>query len=252
MSRSIIVCLPALKFSFEKGGTIGVVAPELLHYITYLQNLDRYVGLAIWALGRWSCDHLAGRTKSAQQSIGFRFNPSLAVIPYQRIRPMVINKSCTRSAIIKSASHRPLNGPAQIVQGLFAITLGSFILSGEKLFVQVIARNFHKKSYEDRILVQKHDIGILVTLYANSHDIGRTDTMDHTFDGITLASSGRYIKKALRGVKKAAQTGATAIGTVTRPDYSNGRFLLMHLWITRLLQRLPAKDFYSPTAQHPW
>ena len=56
-------------------------------------------------------------------------------------------------------------------------------------------------------------IKVLTILYVNSHDIGRSDTLD----GAGRSSSpnpSKIFKSALRGVKKVAQTGATALGTV--------------------------------------
>lgn len=52
-----------------------------------------------------------------------------------------------------------------ITQGLFGIFIILIILLVEKLLIQIIAHNFHTRSYEDRIIEQKFQIGALVNLY---------------------------------------------------------------------------------------
>ncbi|GAA5874058.1 hypothetical protein JCM8547_004817 [Rhodosporidiobolus lusitaniae] len=160
--------------------TIGIIAPELRHYIAYVKAVQFFAGAAGWALANW-----------------------ISFLP-----------------LIKS---RALNGNSQstlslITQGLFGIFLVLVILLVEKLVIQVIAHNFHKKSYEDRIVEQKFQIASLVSLYLNSRDIGRNDTLD---GGMGRPKNKRQVsdptllvKKALKGAQKVAQTATTVIGTV--------------------------------------
>jgi len=82
------------------------------------------------------------------------------------------------------------------------------------VIIQAIARNFHKKSYEDRIAVQKRQIRALTVLYVNSHDLGRSDTLDGGASRSGSPNPSKIFKSALKGVRKVAQTGATALGTV--------------------------------------
>lgn len=96
----------------------------------------------------------------------------------------------------------------------FGIFISACILLGEKLLIQVIARNFHKKSYEDRIIVQKQQLRQLTILYVNSRDIGRTDTLDGAGAKNGSPNPSKIFKSALKGVRRVAQTGATALGTV--------------------------------------
>ena len=96
----------------------------------------------------------------------------------------------------------------------FGILISACILLGEKLLIQVIARNFHKKSYEDRIVVQKQQLRFLTVLYVNSRDIGRTDTLDGAGARSGSPNPSKIFKSALKGVRRVAQTGATALGTV--------------------------------------
>ncbi len=101
------------------------------------------------------------------------------------------------------------------------------------------AHNFHKKSYEDRIVEQKFQINALVSLYLkfvllpcflppflrltflllSSRDIGRSDTLDGGSFGRPknkrqVSDPTLLVKQALKGAKKVAQTATTVIGTV--------------------------------------
>ncbi|GAA6033047.1 hypothetical protein JCM8097_000117 [Rhodosporidiobolus ruineniae] len=160
--------------------TIGVVAPEARHYIAYLKAVQFYVGAAAWACASW-----------------------VAFLPL------------IRRHNVDSSSNNTLG---QITQGLFGIFICLVILLLEKLVVQIIAHNFHKKSYEDRILEQKFQIGVLTTLYLNSRDIGRNDTLDGAMgrpkNKRQLSDPTLLVKKALKGAQRVAQNATTVIGTV--------------------------------------
>lgn len=159
--------------------SIGVIAPELKHHIEYLNRTKRFLALVGWALVNW-----------------ITFN----VIVNQQGNP---DKS--------QGSGRITN---QIVRGWFAIFIDCCILLGEKLVIQIIARNFHKTSYEDRISAQKYQIRVLTKLYVNSRDIGRSDTLDGAKGRSASPNASRILKAALSNVKKAAQASATPIGLV--------------------------------------
>lgn len=76
---------------------------------------------------------------------------------------------------------------------------------------------FHRDSYEDRLREQKFNVKCLTTLYINSSDIpGRTDTLRDNDSGKTRGSQlpKVAIRKALRGLREAAQTTTTALGNV--------------------------------------
>lgn len=91
---------------------------------------------------------------------------------------------------------------------LFGLFLCSLVIGAEKLVVQLIAYRFHQDSYEDRLREQKLQIRSLVTLYINSHDIpGRRDTL--TENSFGSRDPRKAIKKALKGLKTAAQTTTT-------------------------------------------
>ncbi|GAA5946137.1 hypothetical protein JCM3765_000131 [Sporobolomyces pararoseus] len=160
--------------------TLGVIAPELRHYITYIKATEFYVGAAGWALANW-----------------------ISFLP-------LINGHTTSS---KSSNTLRL-----MTQGLFGIFIVLMLLLGEKLVIQIIAHNFHKKSYEDRIQEQKFQINSLVALYLNSRDIGRSDTLDGAMkrpkNKRLNSDPTLLVKKAVKATKKVAQTATTVIGTV--------------------------------------
>ncbi|GAA5928375.1 hypothetical protein JCM3775_000591 [Rhodotorula graminis] len=165
--------------------TLGIVAPELRHYIAYLKAVRFYVGLAGWALAMW-----------------------ISFLP-------LVNGRAVRGSDGTVPSQSTLS---LITQGLFGIFLNLVILLVEKLIVQIIAHNFHKRSYEDRIVEQKFQISSLIALYLNSRDIGRSDTLDGAMgrprNKRQTSDPTLLIKKALKGAQKAAQTATTVIGTV--------------------------------------
>lgn len=103
---------------------------------------------------------------------------------------------------------------SQITKGLFAIWLCSIILLVEKFIIQVIAYNFHKTSYADRIAENKFAVRALVTLYLNSRDIGRSDTLDGGYREKDKVDPKKILKKGLKGARKVVQGTSTALGTV--------------------------------------
>lgn len=114
-----------------------------------------------------------------------------------------------------NASDATISTLSQITKGLFAIWICAIILLVEKLVIQVVAYNFHKTSYADRIAENKFAVRSLVTLYLNSRDIGRSDTLDGAAirDKEKLDPS-KILKRGLKGAKKIVTGTSTALGTV--------------------------------------
>ncbi|BGP00641.1 hypothetical protein NBRC10513v2_006440 [Rhodotorula toruloides] len=204
--------------------TLGVVAPELRHYIAYVKAIRFYASLAGWALANW-----------------------ISFLPLIR-RHEQSNKSDNTLYLI--------------TQGLFGIFIILVILLIEKLIIQIIAHNFHKRSYEDRIIEQKFQIGALVNLYLNSRDIGRSDTLDGAFkrprNKRQVSDPTLLIKKALKGAQKAAQTATTMIGTVAseiagervlQPN-SPPSMVTSALQSTNKTRQLARRIYYSFTPQY--
>lgn len=158
--------------------TLGVVAPDMKHYIAYVRALQFYAGAALWGLVTW-----------------------ISFLPVVKSRAENDHSSSTLAIITK------------FWFGLFIVLV---ILLAEKLVIQVVAYNFHKRSYEDRILEQKGYIKSVTRLYQNSRDIGRSDTLDGGLirPGNKRMASSDVLKKALKGAKKVAQTATSVVGTV--------------------------------------
>lgn len=74
---------------------------------------------------------------------------------------------------------------------------------------------FHRDSYADRLAEQKANLKALTTLYIHTHDIpGRRDTLTDTSTVASANSSKVAIRKALKGIKSAAQSTTNALGNV--------------------------------------
>ncbi|THH00782.1 hypothetical protein EW026_g1806 [Hermanssonia centrifuga] len=161
--------------------TLGVVAVGARRYIDWLEALHRYVALFGWTLAIW-----------------ISFQP-------------LIN---TRQS--KSADQSAVNIIDTAAKLLFAFFLCAAVLLGEKFSIQWIAGKFHERSYAERIADQKFALRVLSTLYRHSHDIpGRIDTLkDGVHDKRASMAPKRFLKKAFKGVKSAATTTTTALGTV--------------------------------------
>ncbi|CAL1707549.1 unnamed protein product [Somion occarium] len=161
--------------------TLGVVAVASRRYIDWLDVLHRYVALLGWTFTIW-----------------VSFQP-------------VINTRQEANASDSSVSI--INTIAKL---LFAFFLCAAVLAFEKFSIQWIAGKFHERSYAERIQAQKFAVGVLVTLYRHSNDIpGRSDTLkDGSADKRMTMNPKKFLKKALKGVRKAATTTTTALGNV--------------------------------------
>ncbi|WVN85447.1 uncharacterized protein L203_100593 [Cryptococcus depauperatus CBS 7841] len=162
--------------------TVAAIIPSAKQLTDIIAALDRYFKLIFWCLAIW---------------ISFT--------------PLIINHF---SGDPNGASKSNLSTIAKLLFGLF---LCSIILCAEKLVVQLIALQFHRDSYEDRLADQKIAVRALTYLYTNSHDIpGRSDTL--TDDQSTKTKGSQVpkvaIRKALKGLREAAQTTTTALGNV--------------------------------------
>lgn len=114
-----------------------------------------------------------------------------------------------------ASTDRSVHVISLIARLLFASFLCSAILLFEKFSIQWIAGKFHERSYAERIADQKFAVKALVTLYLNSSDTGRSDTLDTKANFI---NPKKLFKRALKGVRVAATTTTTAFGNVAVRD----------------------------------
>ncbi|KAL1942695.1 hypothetical protein VTO73DRAFT_4935 [Trametes versicolor] len=164
-------------------GTIGVIIVNSRKYIEWFDALRRYAAFMAWSI--------------------------TVFVSYQ---PLINSTQSTDD----SSSQRAVDTLSKL---LFALMLSACVLFAEKLSIQFIAGKFHERSYADRITSQKFAVRVLVTLYQHSTDIPwRADTLRD--GGATdpkrksTFNPQKVFKKALKGVRSAATTTTTVLGTV--------------------------------------
>ncbi|KAI0769601.1 Mechanosensitive ion channel-domain-containing protein [Trametes elegans] len=176
-SLAAFMILPAVLRS-----TIGVIVVNARKYIDWFQVLYRYAAFAAWSIVVW--------------------------VSYQPL----INRTQGEAS---DSSVQAINTLAKL---LFAMTLCACILFVEKLAIQFIAGKFHERSYADRIAAQKFAMKVLVTLYQHSTDQPwRSDTLrDGPSDPKrkSMFNPQKAFKKTLKGIRSAATTTTTVLGTV--------------------------------------
>ncbi|RXK40282.1 serine/threonine protein kinase [Tremella mesenterica] len=180
VSTAVFLMLPSIWRN-----TVGSIIPTARAYTDVVRNLGFYAKLIAWTLANW---------------ISFT--------------PLLINHYTGDQS---ATSRNDLTTFANVLFGIFLCTI---VLAVEKLIIQLIALQFHRDSYEDRLKEQKMNVRCLTTLYINSHDIpGRMDTLTDGASGSTGRTRATKIpqiaiRKALRGLKSAAQNTTTALGNV--------------------------------------
>ncbi|KAI0371035.1 hypothetical protein BV20DRAFT_942709 [Pilatotrama ljubarskyi] len=165
--------------------TVGVVILTVRKYSDWLEVLHRYAAFATWTI--------------------------VIFVSYQ---PLINATQRTDN----STSQQSVDTMSKL---LFALMLSACVLFGEKLAIQFIAAKFHERSYADRISEQKFAVRVLVTLYQHSTDIPwRSDTLRDGAAGSggdkhkSVFNPQKVFKKALKGVRSAATTTTTVLGTV--------------------------------------
>ncbi|RPD63790.1 hypothetical protein L227DRAFT_496301 [Lentinus tigrinus ALCF2SS1-6] len=163
--------------------TIGVIIVAARKYIDWFEVLYRYGAFFGWSLAVW--------------------------ISYN---PLINGRQVTNN----SSSQQTIDTLGKL---LFGLMICAALLFGEKVSIQWIAGKFHERSYAERIADQKFAIRVLVTLYQHSTDIPwRSDTLRDGPSGDskrkTMLNPQRIFKRALKGVRNAATTTTTVLGTV--------------------------------------
>lgn len=116
-------------------------------------------------------------------------------------------------------------------QILAALCVTALVYLIEKTFIQFIAVNFHKVSYEERIRKNKASVHILARLYEQSRALFPTFTHDFAFEDDMLLNmkAGRHghhhnvsgtatptMKAVLGGAKKAVNKATSAFGSAAQ------------------------------------
>ena len=129
-------------------------------------------------------------------------------------------------------------------QILAAITVTASIYLLQKTFIQFVAVNFHKVSYEERILKNKAAVHILARLYEQSKALFPNFTQDFEYDdgvlmGKVARTEGTYngsgtttptMRAVLGGAKKAVNKATSAFGSAA--------------------QEITGKQIFQPTAPY--
>jgi hypothetical protein len=101
-------------------------------------------------------------------------------------------------------------------QILAALTVTALIYVIQKTFIQFVAVNFHKVSYEQRIKDNKKAVHILARLYEQSRDLFPTFTNDFRNDDEILMSPRRHKKGNASGSGTATPTVRQVLGNAKK------------------------------------
>ena len=114
-------------------------------------------------------------------------------------------------------------------QILAALVVTALVYLIEKTFIQFIAVNFHKVSYEERIRKNKASVHILARLYEQSRALFPTFTQDFAFEDTVLLNMKRRpghkntsgtvtptMRAVLGGAKKAVNKATSAFGSAAQ------------------------------------
>lgn len=94
---------------------------------------------------------------------------------------------------------------------LLTIFVGTAMNLAEKIIIQIITLHFHNRTYEDRIQINKFQIGVLAKLYAYSRENARPGY----FDIRPATSSGNRTPRAmLNQVTAGARNALRSFGDV--------------------------------------
>lgn len=194
--------------------TVAVIVPNGKQMIDYFVRCERYLAAVGWTVACWAV---------------FNF---VVLVKFSRDH--------------SDPSYSTLSVIAQVHAG---IIICASILAGEKILIQLIAYNFHRTSYDDRIREQKFQVKVLAALYARSRDLGRSDTLDGfgkrgKEKGV---KAGRVFRKAAREAKEAA-TNATTVSIMV--SWKNSLTYPRRL-VMSLLKSLEAR-FSNQTHQCLW
>ncbi|SJX62625.1 uncharacterized protein SRS1_13424 [Sporisorium reilianum f. sp. reilianum] len=196
--------------------TVGNLHQKMRRYTEFLIVTEKYVAFFLWTIllfALWFAiviGNFQGADKAAIESASLSPTNSTSTTT----GTTVINQKNNDSSW-PSTSDIMLSG----YRLWFGVCLSAAILLGEKLFIQGIAYNFHRVSYEDRISTSKFNIKVLTTLYENSKNIQRKDTYiaaEHEAKRKTagLHLARQRLRETGQKVRDAALQSTSVLGTV--------------------------------------
>ncbi|KAN0066543.1 hypothetical protein ACQY0O_000637 [Thecaphora frezii] len=191
--------------------TLGALGSQVRRQIDYIIAVEKYVALFLWTVVVY--------TVWLVIVIGNFQDPNKSTLEQGALASNSTTIVSTSGSDATSDTSSTSNLMAAGSRLWFGLVLSAALLLGEKLFIQGIAYNFHRVSYEDRISTSKFHIKVLTTLYENSKNLNRKDTFlaaefeaKRKSSGLHMARVG--LRKTGQKVKQAAQTSTSILGTV--------------------------------------
>lgn len=197
--------------------TVGNFGQKLRRYTEFLMVTEKYVAFLLWTIvlvALWFA-LIIGNYQGANR----------AAVESATLTPTNSTAGASGSTVVSTTTADNNSWPSTsdiMLSGYrlwFGICLSAAILLAEKLFIQGIAYNFHRVSYEDRISTSKFNIKVLTTLYEHSKNLNRKDTFITAEHEAKRKSTGLFLSRAKlrktgQKVKDVAQQSTSILGTV--------------------------------------
>ncbi|KAJ1036834.1 hypothetical protein NDA10_006128 [Ustilago hordei] len=200
--------------------TVGNIHQKMRRYTEFLIVTEKFVAFFLWTIllfALWLAiviGNFQGADKAAIEQASLTPTNSTSSADSS-------SSGSTTVVTHKSENSWPTTGDIMLsgYRLWFGVCLSAAILLGEKLFIQGIAYNFHRVSYEDRIQTSKFNIKVLTTLYENSKNFNRKDTYMAAEHEAKRKSTGLHVTRARlrktgQKVRDVALQSTSVLGTV--------------------------------------
>ncbi len=178
--------------------TVGNLHQKMRRYTEFLIVTEKYVAFFLWTIllfALWLAiviGNFQGADKAAIEAA--------PLTPGNSTSTSTSSSSSSRTTYINTNDQSSWPSTSDIMLSgyrlWFGVCLSAAILLAEKLFIQGIAYNFHRVSYEDRIQTSKFNVKVLTTLYENSKNLNRKDTYMAAEQEAKRKSTGLHLARA--------------------------------------------------------
>ncbi|SPO26948.1 uncharacterized protein UTRI_10417_B [Ustilago trichophora] len=201
--------------------TVGNIHQKMRRYTEFLIVTEKYVAFFLWTIllfALWLAiviGNFQGADKAAIEQA--------SLTPTNSTSTTGSSSSSGRTTVVTQKSDSSWPSTSDIMLSgyrlWFGVCLSAAILLCEKLFIQGIAYNFHRVSYEDRIQTSKFNVKVLTTLYENSKNLNRKDTYIAAEHEAKRKSTGLHmarnrLRKTGQKVRDVALQSTSVLGTV--------------------------------------
>lgn len=201
--------------------TVGNLHQKMRRYTEFLIVTEKYVAFFLWTIllfALWLAiviGNFQGADKAAIEAA--------PLTPGNSTSTSTSSSSSSRTTYINTNDQSSWPSTSDIMLSgyrlWFGVCLSAAILLAEKLFIQGIAYNFHRVSYEDRIQTSKFNVKVLTTLYENSKNLNRKDTYIAAEQEAKRKSTGLHLarvrlRKTGAKVRDVALQSTSVLGTV--------------------------------------